>query len=58
MKSSGRVTAAEAFLLYLTKRGIEGDAAAAKLALEAMAAGQQFRSARGGNDIDTIIIGA
>ena len=49
------VTAAEAFLLYLTKRGLEGDAAAAKLALEAIAAGEQFRSARGQN-VDTIII--
>jgi hypothetical protein len=48
------VTAAEAFLLYLIKRGIEGDAAAAKLAREAIAVGQRFRTAKGGPD--TIIV--
>src|SRR3954462_853796 len=38
-----RVTAAEAFLLHLTKRGLEGDAAAAR---SAMAATEKARAAR------------
>ena len=38
-----RVTAAEAFLLYLTKRGLEGDVAAGRLA---MAVIEEARSAR------------
>ena len=38
-----RVTAAEAFLLHLTKRGLEGDGAAAR---SAMAAIEEARSAR------------
>jgi hypothetical protein len=48
------VTAAEAFLLYLVKRGVEGDTAAAKLAREAL----QFASALGisGEQDDELII--
>jgi hypothetical protein len=38
-----RVTAAEAFLLYMTKRGLEGDGAAAR---SAMAAIEEARAAR------------
>ena len=38
-----RVTAAEAFLLYLTKRGLEGDVAAGRLAMVAI---EEARSAR------------
>ncbi len=38
-----RVTAAEAFLLHLTKRGLEGDGAAARLT---MAVTEKARSAR------------
>ena len=42
-----RVTAAEAFLLYITKRGLDGDGAAARSAMAAIA---EARSARGVND--------
>jgi len=41
-----RVTAAEAFLLYMTKRGLEGDGAAAQ---SAMAVIEEARSARQAN---------
>jgi len=41
-----RVTAAEAFLLYMTKRGLEGDGAAAR---SAMAVIEEARSARQAN---------
>jgi len=41
-----RVTAAEAFLLYMTKRGLEGDGAAAR---SAMAVIEEARSARHAN---------
>ena len=41
-----RVTAAEAFLVHMTKRGLEGDGAAAR---SAMAAIDVARSARGAN---------
>jgi len=46
-----RVTAAEAFLLYMTKRGLDGDGAAAR---SAMAAIEEARSARGANGIGDI----
>jgi len=42
-----RVTAAEAFLLHLTKRGLEGDNAAARASLTAI---ETARGARGRND--------
>jgi hypothetical protein len=48
------VTAAEAFLLYLFKRAIEGDGAAANLLREALAVGQQFRTASDGPDTVSI----
>lgn len=41
------VSAAEAFLLYLTKRGLDGDSAAARLAMDAIA--QARAAAAGGN---------
>src|SRR5919206_2002294 len=41
-----RVTAAEAFLLHMAKRGLEGDGAAARAA---MAAIEEARAARGAN---------
>ena len=50
-----RVTAAEAFLLYMTKRGLEGEGAAAR---SMMAAIEEARAARGARDrtgIRTII---
>lgn len=42
-----RVTAAEAFLLHLTKRGLEGDSAAARASLAAI---ENARGARGRNE--------
>ena len=50
-----QVTAAEAFLLHITKRGLEGDGAAAR---SAMAAIEEARSARGASrvgDLTTIV---
>src|SRR5215207_7601342 len=44
-----RVTAAEAFLLHMTKRGLDGDGAAAR---SAMAAIEEARSARDANGCD------
>src|SRR5215210_9264204 len=41
-----RVTAAEAFLLYMTKRGLEGDGAAARSAMVAI---EDARTARKGD---------
>jgi Family of unknown function (DUF5681) len=40
-----RVTAAEAFLLYMTKRGLEGDGAAARSAMAAIAEARTARAA-------------
>ncbi|MBT5051199.1 MAG: hypothetical protein HOM58_22070, partial [Rhodospirillaceae bacterium] len=51
-----QVTAAEAFLLHITKRGLEGDGAAAR---DALAAIEEARAARGLDrqiEIDTIIV--
>lgn len=50
-----RVTAAEAFLLQLTQKGLAGDSAAARASLDAI---EQARSARGDDlqTIDTIIV--
>ena len=50
-----RATAAEAFLLHITKRGLDGDSAAAR---SAMAAIEEARSARGVSrvgDLTTIV---
>ncbi|NTZ42336.1 hypothetical protein G7A66_04355 [Altererythrobacter sp. SALINAS58] len=46
-----RVTAAEAFLLQLTQKGLAGDSAAARSSLEAIEAA---RAARGGEDVEPI----
>jgi len=46
-----QVTAAEAFLLHMTKRGLEGDGAAARAA---MAAIEEARAARGVNEPDEL----
>ncbi|WP_209348270.1 DUF5681 domain-containing protein [Pontixanthobacter sp. CEM42] len=50
-----RVTAAEAFVLQLTQKGLAGDSAAARVSLDAI---EQARSTRGDDrqGIDTIII--
>jgi hypothetical protein len=49
-----RITAAEAFLLHMAKRGLEGDSAAARTALEAIA---EARAARGPEiDDDTLVV--
>ena len=47
------VTAAEAFLLQLTKRGLEGDGAATRASLAAIKEARQ-RQGVGGDEIDTI----
>ena len=48
--SERRVTAAEAFLLHMAKRGLEGDSAAARTAMVAI---EQARAARGITGADT-----
>ena len=50
-----RVTAAEAFLLHMAKRGLEGDSAAARTAMVAI---EQARAARGitGADTDPVTV--
>lgn len=50
-----RVTAAEAFLLYMTKRGLDGDGAAARSAMAAIEEARSARGARDGADIRSII---
>ena len=51
-----RVTAAEAFLLQLTQKGLAGDAAAARASLEAMEKARASRQQAGGPGISKIII--
>jgi hypothetical protein len=50
-----RVTAAEAFLLYMTKRGLEGDGAAARSAMAAIEEARSTRRANGDEAIRTIV---
>ena len=50
-----RVTAAEAFLLYMTKRGLDGDGAAARSTMAAIEEARLTRGARDGADIRSII---
>ena len=50
-----RVTAAEAFLLYMTKRGLEGDGAAARSAMAAIEEARSARGANGNGDILAIV---
>jgi hypothetical protein len=42
-----RVTAAEAFLLYMTKRGLDGDGAAARAAMAAIEEARPARTSTG-----------
>lgn len=51
-----RVTAAEAFLLQLTKKGLEGDGAAARASLEALEAARAKRAPIDGVECITRII--
>jgi len=51
-----RVTAAEAFLLYMTKRGLDGDGAAARSAMAAIEEARSARGARDSADIRSIIV--
>ena len=50
-----QVTAAEAFLLQLTKRGLEGDGAAARASLVAIEEARQ-RQGVGGSEINVIVL--
>jgi hypothetical protein len=51
-----RVTAAEAFLLQLTQKGLAGDSAAARSSLQAIEAARAARGEDGPARIDTIIL--
>src|SRR4051794_36114787 len=51
-----RVTAAEAFLLYVTKRGLEGDGAAARSAMAAIEEARSARGAKGRGEIRKIAV--
>ncbi|UZK66682.1 DUF5681 domain-containing protein [Sphingomonas sp. M1-B02] len=51
-----RVTAAEAFLLQMAKRGLDGDSAAARSALASIAEARAARGELGGEEIRVIII--
>jgi hypothetical protein len=48
-----RVTAAEAFLLHMTKRGLDGDGAAARSAMAAIEEARAARGAKGIGDLQT-----
>ena len=50
-----KVTAAEAFLLHLTKRGLEGDEPATRAALTALDDAVRTRPVGHGSSIDTIV---
>ena len=50
-----RVTAAEAFLLHMTKRGLDGDGAAARSATAAIEKARSARGARGARDLQAIV---
>ena len=50
-----QVTAAEAFLLYITKRGLDGDGGAARSAMAVIEEARSARSTRGRDDIPTIV---
>ena len=51
--STRRVTAAEAFLLHLAKRGLEGDGAAARASLELI---EQARSEQPAEEMSTVVL--
>ncbi len=50
-----RVTAAEAFLLHISKRGLDGDSAAARAAMAAIEAARTARGASGSGEIEVIV---
>jgi hypothetical protein len=50
-----RMTAAEAFLLHITKKGLEGDCAAARAAMTAIEQARSRRSARQGESLTIIL---
>lgn len=50
-----QVTAAEAFLLHLTKRGLEGDGAAARSAMQAIETARQAKVTAGPDAISMIV---
>jgi hypothetical protein len=51
-----RVTAAEAFLLYMTKRGLDGDGGAARSAMAAIAEARTARAATDRGDLQRIVL--
>lgn len=51
-----RVTAAEAFLLQMAKRGLEGDSAAARQALAAITEARSLRGPVGGEGVRQIVV--
>ena len=51
-----RVTAAEAFLLQLTRKGLQGDSAAARSSLAAIETARASRSAQGLGDLLRVVI--
>jgi hypothetical protein len=58
IKEDGReqqVTAAEAFLLWMTKQGLDGDGAAARSTMLAMEEAQAARTARGGEPLTIVV---
>ena len=50
-----RVTAAEAFLLHMTKRGLDGDGAAARSAMAVIEEARAARGAKRAGEVDTIV---
>ena len=50
-----QVTAAEAFLLHLTKRGLDGDGAAAQFAMAAIEEARSARGAKRSGDVRRIV---
>lgn len=51
-----RMTAAEAFLLHMAKRGLDGDGAAARSAMTAIEEARAARGATGGEGIQNIVL--
>jgi hypothetical protein len=51
-----RVTAAEAFLLYITKRGLDGDGAAARAAMAVIEEARPARTAKRHGDTGTMVV--
>jgi hypothetical protein len=51
-----RVTAAEAFLLFMAKRGLDGDGAAARSAMAAIAEARTARAATDRGDLQSVVL--